>query len=124
MFGVVLWSDVNDRKAVIWCEDHGDLAFCSNSTDELGDVLDPGDLIQFDMTVDRHMRVAENPRRVTEGAYEGLADTLLSLPSEGPVRVPSDVSHAHHSGAEIIPFNGSVAAGVPAKRARRTCAAR
>ena len=27
MLGVVLWSDVSDRKAVIWCEDQGDLAY-------------------------------------------------------------------------------------------------
>lgn len=27
MLGVVLWADIDDRKAVIWCEDHGNLAY-------------------------------------------------------------------------------------------------
>ncbi|MEM8730966.1 MAG: hypothetical protein AAGF79_13720 [Pseudomonadota bacterium] len=96
MFGVVLWSDQKDKKAVIWCEDHGDLAFCSQSVDTKGDMLDTGDLIQFDVTLDRHMRLAQNLRKVSEGAYEGLADTLRMMPSDGPVSVPSS--------AEVIPI--------------------
>lgn len=103
MFGVVLWSDQKDSKAVIWCEDHGDLAFCSASVDEQGCVLDTGDLIQFDIRVDRHMRRAENPRKVFEGAYQGLADTLRTMPSDGPV--PSYTTGRESQGAEVIPFD-------------------
>ncbi len=99
MFGVVLWSDQKDRKAVIWCEDHGDLAFCSETVDEQGCILDTGDLIQFEVTVDRDMRLAQNPRKVFEGAYHGLADTLRTMPSDGPVAAPRPVG-----GAEVIPF--------------------
>ena len=102
MFGVVLWSDQKDRKAVIWCEDHGDLAFCSESVDEQGCILDTGDLIQFDVTVDRHMRLAQNPRKVFEGAYQGLADTLRTMPSDGPVAAPDQTRNS--GGAEVIPF--------------------
>ena len=36
MFGVVLWADPVDRKAVIWCEDHGDLAYFKGSLHEGG----------------------------------------------------------------------------------------
>lgn len=27
MFGIVLWSNPQKRKAVVWCSDHGDLAY-------------------------------------------------------------------------------------------------
>ena len=98
MFGVVLWSDQKDRKAVIWCEDHGDLAFCSESVDDQGGILDTGDLIQFDVTLDRHMRLAQNPRKISEGAYEGLADTLRMMPPEPPAKAMDQT-------AEVIPFD-------------------
>ncbi|QEW19401.1 hypothetical protein LA6_001588 [Marinibacterium anthonyi] len=131
MFGVVIWSDHKDRKAVIWCEDHGDLAFCQESVDDQGCVLDTGDLIQFDVTLQHDMRLVHHPRKVSEGAYQGLADTLRMLPIEGPVAVPvtfgaratdaavpdsaptdaaptdaglSDVGLADSGIAEIIPF--------------------
>lgn len=32
MLGIIIWSDPEAHKAVIWCEDHGDLAF-ANGTD-------------------------------------------------------------------------------------------
>lgn len=89
MFGVVIWSDHKDRKAVIWCEDHGDLAFCQDSVDDRGCILDTGDLIQFDVTFDRAMRLVQHPRKVSEGAFQGLADTLRMLPADdAPVAVP------------------------------------
>lgn len=119
MFGVVLWSDQKDRKAVIWCEDHGDLAFCRESVDEQGCVLDTGDLIQFEITVDRDMRLAQNPRKVFEGAYQGLADTLRMMPADGPVAAPQP-----SGGAEVIAFDQARIAlrqgnAMPAGRAAR-----
>ena len=27
MYGVILWSDQKAQRAVIWCEDHGKLAY-------------------------------------------------------------------------------------------------
>ena len=33
MYGVVLWIDKNAQKAVIWCEDHGNLAYFNPQTD-------------------------------------------------------------------------------------------
>ncbi len=27
MYGVILWSDQEAQRAVIWCEDHGKLAY-------------------------------------------------------------------------------------------------
>lgn len=109
MFGVVLWSDVEDHKAVIWCEDHGDLAFY-RASDSGGDVsLDAGDLVQFDMTMDRDLRLAHNPRLVSEGVCANLADALGRAGAETKAPVP-------RGSAEIIPFSN--AAPRPAAQAR------
>lgn len=78
MLGVVLWSDSSDRKAVIWCEDQGDLAFVK-PTDEVlraDDFFDAGDLVQFEMEVSQSTRVAHNPRLVIEKAGPALPDVL------------------------------------------------
>jgi len=102
MFGVVLWSDTDERKAVIWCEDHGDLAFYKQSEHEEQLPLDAGDWVQFDMTMDRHMRYAHNPRLVSEGVYPGLADALGDA---GVQTVRTQPQHgAGRNTAEIIPF--------------------
>ncbi|WP_299350275.1 hypothetical protein [uncultured Shimia sp.] len=78
MLGVVLWSDNADKKAVIWCEDQGDLAFFNGDNympRELVD-LDAGDLVHFELQQEKHLRYAHNPRRIEQGAYEGLAGAL------------------------------------------------
>lgn len=109
MFGVVLWSDVDEHKAVIWCEDHGDLAFYKPS-ETGGDIsLDAGDLVQFDMTMDRHLRLAHNPRLVAEQVCTDLADAL----GRAGGRCDSDTPRGS---AEIIPFSAS--APRPAARPR------
>lgn len=68
MCGVVLWSSDDDGRAVIWCEDHGNLAFYSGQTADMheGPSLDAGDLIEFDLE-DRHEhRRASNPKLLVE----------------------------------------------------------
>ena len=85
MIGVVLWSDAREQKAVIWCEDHGNLAFFSEASRSAlsGQRLDAGDVVQFELSEDRHLRVAHNPRLVAEDEYPTLAQDLRSL-SRGP----------------------------------------
>lgn len=76
MFGVVLWCDALANKAVIWCEDHGDLAYF-RQTDAVEPVeMDAGDWVQFEVTTGCDMRYAHNPRLVAEGVFAGLADNL------------------------------------------------
>ena len=106
MYGVVLWKDRTDNKAVIWCEDHGELAYFNGETCgvETASVFDTGDLVQFDMREDRHRRFAFNPRPIEQRAYAGLPDMLdrnAPAPAAEPAHVP--VEHAFAS-AEIIPF--------------------
>lgn len=94
MFGVVLWADPVDRKAVIWCEDHGDLAYFKGSLHE-GDFpeIDSGDLVQFELQRERSVRLALNPRLVAEGQFPSLADSLYKpAPVAPPVAAKHDLS--------------------------------
>ena len=86
MIGVVLWSDPGARKAVIWCEDHGDLAFYAAASDAaLGrGTLDAGDLVEFDMTTDKSLRYAHNPQVVSENLYPHLAGRLDAIACPAP----------------------------------------
>jgi hypothetical protein len=86
MIGVVLWSDANPRKAVIWCEDQGDLAFYTQKEKEAGVDLHEGDLIRFDLTLDRNFRRARNPFVIEPAAGMALRD---QVPFRGPVREPA-----------------------------------
>lgn len=84
MYGVVLWADECDSKAVIWCEDHGNLAYYSAAEQNLhqGVALDAGDLIQFDLKEDRDVRRARNLQRVDVGYAPDIVDTLKASPKE------------------------------------------
>lgn len=78
MCGVVLWSSAEEQKAVIWCEDHGNLAFYAPKTESAFDgvALDPGDLIQFDMEDCPQHRRAHNPRLLVENHAPMIAADL------------------------------------------------
>ena len=104
MFGVVLWSDDQENKAVIWCEDHGDLAFYRKSDSDDHVTLDAGDWVQFDMTMDRHLRFARNPRLIHDGAYPEIADTLGTAASNLSASSPAAAAQADRNSATIIPF--------------------
>ncbi|WP_458322078.1 hypothetical protein [Roseobacter sp. A03A-229] len=97
MIGVVLWSDASDRKAVIWCEDQGDLAFLNSADDvfQSDAFFDAGDVVQFDMEVQASMRRAHNPRLVLEQAGVGLPEALRQSASS-VARMTSS--------AKVIPF--------------------
>lgn len=112
MFGVVLWSDSHENKAVIWCEDHGDLAFYRQPGDGAHVPLDAGDWVQFDLTTDRHMRLAHNPRLISEGVCQGLADVLgAAAPDTANTRNPGATAAHPRGSADIIPFSLSRRSG-------------
>jgi hypothetical protein len=95
MYGVVLWTDARDSKAVIWCEDQGNLAFYSEPGPEMaaGVTLDAGDLIQFDLREEAACRRAHNLQRVEPGHAPGL-----------PASLRSKSTHADGSGDNVIAF--------------------
>ena len=78
MYGVVLWTDASESKAVIWCEDHGNLAYYSEPevTFDSGGALDAGDLIQFDLREEREYRRARNLRRIDKAHAPALPTRL------------------------------------------------
>lgn len=78
MYGVVLWSDQAAQKAVIWCEDQGDLAFYTPAETSAhdGPSLDAGDLIQFDMRMEENTRRVHNPQLLAQSHAPGLAEGL------------------------------------------------
>lgn len=99
MIGVVLWSDNDPRKAVIWCEDQGDLAFYTLSEKGEGVDLSEGDLVQFDLYFDKNIRRVRNPLILQASAGSGLAGRLpQEKPEQGRAKPPG--------GAKILPFPG------------------
>jgi len=115
MIGIILWSDLSDQKAVIWCEDQGDLAYlpgCENVTAP-DPFFDVGDVVEFDIQTQRNMRLALNPSRVAQQtAGTSLTDSLRS--------VPMTQDHVVSNTAKVIPFRPDHATSVgPAKTGRR-----
>ncbi|MCA0920965.1 hypothetical protein [Pseudooceanicola nanhaiensis] len=94
---------------MIWCEDHGDLAYFSAADGELCDGigLDAGDLVQFDLTEDRVMRRARNPRIVAEEQYPTLATRLQEanhMASEKVNIPPVSRPEGEEGSAIVLPF--------------------
>ncbi|MEP5731987.1 MAG: hypothetical protein ABJL67_21720 [Sulfitobacter sp.] len=78
MIGVVLWSDIDDQKAVFWCEDHGDLAYYDGTLDPTEETIpmNEGDMVEFDITLERKIRRAHKARLVEQRVCDGLQDHL------------------------------------------------
>ncbi|MBU2982712.1 hypothetical protein KO498_12925 [Lentibacter algarum] len=112
MYGVVLWSDTIDKKAVIWCEDHGDLAYYVGSETSIfdGPQLDAGDLVHFQVSDGEQMRLAQNPELVSECHAPALAKNLRAVMDDAssqqaaPVRAPVDRAQ------NVVPFRLSCTA--------------
>ena len=79
MYGVVIWTSIKEKKAVFWCEDHGDLVFFHNegAVDEnAGEMFGAGDLVQFEVYLDAKLRKARNPKLIREKANLELTEKL------------------------------------------------
>lgn len=93
MFGVVLWSNPQQSKAVVWCEDHGDLAFfdssrvngetpnggSSSDMAPLGIAMKAGDLLRFDLIVRGQQRLVVRPKMIVAGQDEDLPRRVLEV---------------------------------------------
>ncbi|WP_407493172.1 hypothetical protein [Pseudooceanicola sp. MF1-13] len=97
MYGVVLWRCQGSKCAVIWCDDHGDLAFLNAETDLAGivDNLEPGDLLRFDLRSGAEMREACNASRVTRDFAPDLAHMLDDQVSAARTDTAPEPSTAH-----------------------------
>jgi len=108
MIGVILWSNTADQKAVIWCEDQGDLAFLSASDSVM--LPDPffevGDVVEFDVRTQRNLRLASNPNRLEQHWGKTVSDGLRSISTLHKDAVSSS--------AKVIPFRADHPQGQPA----------
>jgi hypothetical protein len=127
MIGVILWSDSADQKAVIWCEDQGDLAFLS-SPDEVhlpDTFFEVGDVVQFDVSTRQNMRLARNPSRLGQSWGATLADNLNSRTKPADDDTNGNTAPpGSETEARIIPFRLDPATPprhVPRPTRRRRC---
>ncbi|MEM1073142.1 MAG: hypothetical protein AAGI36_01720 [Pseudomonadota bacterium] len=105
MLGVVLWSDAAKRKAVIWCEDQGDLAYFKpqDSALQAEQFFDAGDLVQFDLVNCSSIRRASNTKLVAAQGGSSLPHVL---------RAPQADAEAGQV-SRVIPFERPKATGEP-----------
>lgn len=77
MQGVILWCDPDRGKAVIWCEDHGQLAYYNDHNPSvIPFAFDVGDLIIFEQEQRDGLRYAQDMNLVASQEYPALADQL------------------------------------------------
>ena len=90
MIGVVIWSSEANRKAVIWCEDQGPLAYlrdCDSLTEQ-ADWPVPGDLLRLECETIGNLRHAHSVSLIAPRVCPQLPEALL-----GRTNRPS--SHLH-----------------------------
>ncbi|QOL80360.1 hypothetical protein [Pseudooceanicola spongiae] len=123
MFGVVLWSASDDSKAVVWCEDHGDLAFLNaesrgKSPDLTG--LAQGDLLQFDLEEFGDMRLVQNARLVAEDHDSTLARRLKDMgrSASSATVAPRSGSNSEGHSSVVVAFPGKKTPRRPGPRLR------
>ncbi len=104
MYGVVLWTDQRENRAVIWCEDHGDLAFYRGASGDDA-AMAAGDLVEFDLQDAGDMRLADMPRLVTRRSHPTLSAELKKAGSRmGAIHGEAPMPANNGRPADIIPF--------------------
>ena len=90
MIGVIIWSDPIERKAIVWCEDQGDLAFLKPSAESLEESasLAAGDIIEFDVKLEHGFRFVSNHALVD--CYQ-TRDLAAEIKRAGRVAVSSAI---------------------------------
>jgi hypothetical protein len=119
MIGVVLWTDHREKEAVIWCEDHGELALYRKPQAALCGALqlDVGDLVTFDVETVRDLRIAHNPELLEEGYYPELTRELCQTPSHD-----AGARRVARPSADVIPLFRNISCGptAPCRTAAQT----
>ncbi|MTH64428.1 hypothetical protein [Paracoccus shanxieyensis] len=101
MIGIILWSSLAKEKAVIWCEDHGALAYLQGQENLQSADRWPesGDLVELEFETINELRHARSVSLVSNGNRSELPGLLRGMgdvsPAEPPVlRVISNTSFA------------------------------
>ena len=104
MLGVILWSNKDQSRAVIWCEDHNDLAYYeADAADPDSKHFTTGDLVRFDLDCRNDTRLAQDPERVAEDEYPHLASALVEA-SFGLQRETGSLPSCARPQTHVIPF--------------------
>jgi len=101
MYGAVLWSDPSSERALIWCEDHADLAFFAAECCP-APRLEAGDLVSFTLTEQKSLRVAQDVEVVATEEYPFLADGLQQAQASDPTTSQFVSDCLPHS--NVVPF--------------------
>ena len=94
MIGVVVWSSEDRQKAVIWCEDHGALAYLQGRADLAGDQMwpDAGDLLELESETIGALRHARNVSILSDRRCAQLPEMLRAqITPEPKLRLVPDV---------------------------------
>ncbi|WBU64417.1 hypothetical protein [Paracoccus aerodenitrificans] len=80
MIGIVIWSSEARRRAIIWCEDQGPLAYLRGCDSLLGDRAWPlaGDLLRVECEMIGNLRHAFDAHLIAAEHCPQLRDALLN----------------------------------------------
>ncbi|WP_198590300.1 hypothetical protein [Paracoccus zhejiangensis] len=86
MIGVVVWSSAERQKAVIWCDDHGALAYLQGPEHLIGQGEWPcaGDLVSLEFETIGDLRHARAVSIIGPQHFPGLPDVLRDVAREEP----------------------------------------
>ena len=90
MIGVVVWSSAERQKAVIWCDDHGALAYLQGPEHLIASSSWPvaGDLLSLDFETVGDLRHARAVSVISRQHCPGLPEVLrASASEERPLRL-------------------------------------
>ncbi len=81
MIGVIVWSSAAKRKAVIWCEDQGPLAYLHGLDNVPGTDVWPatGSMVSLESELRSDLRYAFNVRVLDESQMSGLPGILREV---------------------------------------------
>ncbi|MBU3030524.1 hypothetical protein [Paracoccus marinaquae] len=84
MIGVVVWSNAEKEKAVVWCEDQASLAYLQGRVELLapGRWPEPGDLVELDSELIGNLRHARRVSVLSERGCPQLPELLRSSGGE------------------------------------------
>lgn len=113
MIGVIVWSSAAKAKAVIWCEDHGALAYLHGLENVSGADGWPqaGDMVILETELRNELRHAFNVRVVYDKSCSELPSLLRDMGSEEEktvsapnLRVVSDRQIEPETAAKPLPM--------------------
>lgn len=90
MIGVILWSSPAKEKAVIWCEDHGALAYLQGQENLAFPVEwpEPGDLVELEIESAQDLRHARRVSLVSGNRRSELPGLLREIGAKPMVQRP------------------------------------